>query len=87
MKQCYFISLMFAICALVGCRNGGENGDNHKSVFSIDRSVVDISAEGGYVEVGYTLRGGNSAVMPIAKCDAEWSSTIAGRVVLHSVLR
>ena len=72
MKQCYFISLMFAICALVGCRNGGENGDNHKSVFSIDRSVVDISAEGGYVEVGYTLRGGNSAVMPIAKCDAEW---------------
>lgn len=63
---------LLAVVAVVGCNNNGDGGESKDSKFSIDRDVVDISAEGGFVSVGYVLKGGNSAVKPIAKCDEAW---------------
>ena len=48
---------LLAVVAVVGCNNNGDGGESKESKFSIDREVVDITAEGGFINVGYVLKG------------------------------
>lgn len=64
--------IIISLLIFVGCCEEEQTTPD----FTIDRSVVDISAQGGVVDIAYTLKTQNTLIKPIAKCDAEWITDI-----------
>ena len=66
--------LIVAILLLAGCSN--DNTPSSAPTFALHTEGIDVTDEGGYFEVEYTISGLNNSIMPIARCDAEWITDI-----------
>ena len=66
--------LIVAILLFAGCSN--DNTPSSAPTFALHTEGIDVTDEGGYFEVEYTISGLNNSIMPIARCDAEWITDI-----------